>query len=292
MEKLIGRKGFGALCVIAAAVMWALEPIVARYSYVNANFIQTTTIRAIVTTVMAFVYIVSTSGIESLKVKRSHLIKIAFIGIIGTTIADLLYFYSFNHIPVINAVLIGHMQPIFIIILGLFIFSEEKHTGFDYIFIISMIIASLLITTKSTENLKSLKLGTYGDLLVLISTILWALSGIIAKKYLSGLYTGALVFYRFLTASVILSIITSIYVGLAISNYYQIISGIIVFVGYMLYYEGLKRLKTAVTSSLELTAPFFASLFGYAFFGETITFLQGLGLGLIIIALVFFRHSE
>ena len=80
--------------------------------------------------------------------------------------------------------------------------------------------------------------------------------------------------------------------GMKFSNFYQVISGLIIFTGITLYYEGLKRLKTAITSSLELTSPLFASLLGYIFFKESITFMQFVGLILIFVALAFIRHSE
>lgn len=52
--------------------------------------------------------------------------KLVYIGIAGTVFADLLYFFALTKIPVINAVLIGHVQPIFIILIGFFILKEDR----------------------------------------------------------------------------------------------------------------------------------------------------------------------
>jgi len=65
-----------------------------------------------------------------------------------------------------------------------------------------MIISGFLVTTTSIDNIISLRLGTFGDLLVLISTIGWATTAIVMRKYLKHLNAGIITFYRFLLASI------------------------------------------------------------------------------------------
>ncbi|RLF41503.1 MAG: hypothetical protein DRN12_03135 [Thermoplasmata archaeon] len=67
--------------------------------------------------------------------------KILYIGIIGTVVADLLYLFSLTMTPVMNAVLIGHMQPIFIVLIGFFLLREDRSTRYDYSGIIIMILS-------------------------------------------------------------------------------------------------------------------------------------------------------
>ncbi|MCD6101107.1 MAG: DMT family transporter [Candidatus Marinimicrobia bacterium] len=288
----MSQRTVGIICVVTAAMLWAIEPVVARYAYRTSNYFETITVRSIVSTFLAFTYLIMTRNLKNLRVEKVHIPKLAFIGLAGTAIADLLYYYSFTKIPILNSVLIAHMQPIFIVLFGFIIFREEKLTGGDFLFITAMIIAGILVTTRNIGNFKTLRLGTYGDLLVLISTVAWAISGIVAKKHLTGIPTGILVFYRYLIASMFLGLLSLKFGGMKFSNFYQVISGLIIFTGITLYYEGLKRLKTAITSSLELTSPLFASLLGYIFFKESITFMQFVGLILIFVALAFIRHSE
>ena len=60
----------------------------------------------------------------NLKVGKAQFNSLLYIAITGTIIAELLYLYAISKIPVINAVLISHLQPIFIIFMGyLFLFS-------------------------------------------------------------------------------------------------------------------------------------------------------------------------
>lgn len=137
---------------------------------------------------------------ENIKINKIQFSTLVYIGLVGTIFADLIYFYAFTKIPVINAVLIGHMQPIFIVLIGFFILKEDKLAKFDYLGILFMIIAGLLVTTRTLENLSVLKLGTFGDFLVLSATIAWATTAIAMRKYLKNMNAGVVAFYRFLIA--------------------------------------------------------------------------------------------
>ena len=60
--------------------------------------------------------------------------------------------------------------------------KEDKLTKFDYIGIVTMIIAGVLVTTQTLENLSAVKLGSAGDVYVLLSTVAWATTTIVVRK--------------------------------------------------------------------------------------------------------------
>jgi drug/metabolite transporter (DMT)-like permease len=272
--------------------MWAIEPIFAKLSYqLNPDFLQTSAIRAITVTLFALVFILISKNSE-LKLKKKDIPKIIYIAIIGTIIADLLYFYALSKIPVINAVLIGHMQPIFIIIMGYIILKSDRITKYDIIGIFFMIISGLFVTTKSIDNILLFKFGTYEDLIVLISTIAWASTAIIMRKYLKHLNAGLITFYRFLFASLFFIIYFIVTSNIIKINIFQIIIGIIVAIGTILYYIGLKRIKAAQVSGLELSAPFFAAILGFIILGEQLTILQIIGIILLFAGIYYISKKE
>jgi len=195
-------KKTAVLAILGASLMWSVEPIFAKLAYENSDFIQTSGIRAIVVAITALLYVLLT-GKKNLKVRKSEIPKFVYIGIAGTVFADLLYFFALTKIPVINAVLIGHMQPIFIILIGFFILKEDKLTKFDYLGLLVMIVAGVLVTTKTVGNLSDMKFGTMGDIYVLMATVAWATTAIVMRKYLKGVNAGVITFYRYTIASVI-----------------------------------------------------------------------------------------
>jgi drug/metabolite transporter (DMT)-like permease len=101
------------------------------------------------------------------------------------------------------------------------------------------------------------------------------------RKYARHLNAGVFTFYRFSIASIAFLIYLMAKSSLAISNVYQILVGIVVGVGTILYYEGLKRLKAAQVSALELSTPFFAAALGLLVLGERITTMQVSGIVLL-----------
>jgi drug/metabolite transporter (DMT)-like permease len=212
--------------------------------------------------------------------------------LVATLFADLMYIYALTKVSVINAVLIGHMQPIFIILIGFFVLKQDKITKFDYYGILFMILAGVLVTTKTLENLLMLKFGTIGDLYVLFATIAWATTAIVARKYLKELHAGLIAFYRFLFAGIIFIIYMIAFKGIEITSIYQVLIGIVVGIGTILYYEGIKLIKAAQVSALELSTPFFAAILGYLILGEYITLVQFIGILFLIKGIYFLSKKE
>lgn len=260
--------------------MWAIEPILAKLSYETSDFLQTSAIRAMVAALTAFVYLILTRK-SALRVTRQQLSPLIYIALVGTLVADFMYFVALSQIPVINAVIIGHMQPIFIIAFGFFLLKSDALTKFDYLGISLLIISGLLVTTQTIENLLALRFGTRGDLIVLSATIAWATSAIVMKKYLTSMDAGVITFYRFFLPSLLFIAYLGLTSSLFIANIYQVCIGVIIGIGTILYYEGLKRLKAAQVSGLELSTPFFAAILAFFFLEERTTFMQIIGIVLL-----------
>lgn len=271
--------------------MWALEPIFAKLAYQNSDFLHTSAVRAFVVAVIALIYVLITNK-GSLKITKSQFAKIAYIGIVGTIGADLLFFYALTKVPVINAVLIGHMQPIFVVLIAFLVLKEDRLTKYDYFGILIMLTAGFLVTTKTPGNFRALKFGTWCDLILLSATFLWATTGIVMRKYLKALDAGVLTFYRYLIASVVFLIYLLSASSVAINSFYQIIVGVVVGIGTILYYESMKRIKAAQVSALELSTPFWASILGFIILREKITIMQVVGIVLLFAGVYFLSRKE
>ena len=287
----MNNKHIGVLIILLASIMWAIEPIFAKLSYENSDFLSTSTIRAIFAALTALIYIILTRK-TNLNINKQQLSILFYISIVGTLFADFMYFFALTQVPVINAVLIGHMQPIFIILIGFLVLKGDKLTKFDYLGISLMILSGLLVTTKTFENLTVLKLGTFGDLIVLSATIAWATTAIAMRKYLKDMNAGVVTFYRFLLASIFFVMYLNLTSSISIANIYQILIGIIIGIGTILYYEGLKRIKAAQVSSLELSTPFFAAILGFFVLREFITIMQIIGILLLFVGIYYLSKKE
>jgi len=278
----MNNKKIGIISILIASLMWALEPIFTKLAYqLNSDFIQTSAIRAIVIT-----------NKSDIMIKKRDISTLFYVAIIGTLIADLFYFYALTKIPVINAVLIGHMQPIFIIFIGLIFLKSDKISKFDIIGIILMIMSGIFVTTRNFQNIALLKFGTEADLLVLVATIAWASTTIIVRRNLKHLSAGTITFYRFLFASLFFIIYLGVLNNNIQINIFQLLIGLIVAIGTILYYFGLKRIKAAQVSAIELSTPFFAAILGFFILEEKLTSLQIFGIFLLLFGIFFISKKE
>jgi len=288
----VKNKTVGIIAILVASIMWAIEPIFVKLSYENSDFIQTNTIRAIFALLVAFLYILLRRKPRELKLLKKDYSSIIYIALVATLFADFMYVFSLSQVPVVNAVIIGHLQPIFIVIFGFFILKSDKLTYYDYIGIILLILSGIFVTTRNIDNLMSFRIGTIGDLFVLSATIAWATTAIVTRKYLRHLNTGVLTFYRFSIASIVLSIFLLLNNRFFIANIYQVAVGIIIGIGTILYYESLRRIKAAQTSALELSTPVFATVLAYFLLSETPSTMQFIGVILLLLGLFFISKRE
>ena len=155
-----------------------------------------------------------------------------------------------------------------------------------------MIFSGILVTTKTLDNLSMFKLGTTGDLLVLSAAIAWATTAVAMRKYLRNVNAGIITFYRFLFASLFFIVYLILTSTIGISNIYQILIGIAIGIGTILYYEGLKRIKAAQVSGLELSTPFFATILAFFVLLESVTIMQIIGIFLLFVGIYFVSKKE
>jgi len=155
-----------------------------------------------------------------------------------------------------------------------------------------MIVAGLFVSSKTFTNLMSFDIGSYGDFLVFLAMIGWASTTIVIKKYLTKLDSSTIAFYRFFIASLVFLVYLIFKPTPIFSNQYQILIGILVGIGFIIFYEGLKLVKAVQASALELSAPFFGAILGFLVLGEIITGFQGLGMASLGIGIYFLSRKE
>jgi len=284
------QKKIGVIAIFIASFMWAIEPIFVKLSYQHAHVFEIAAIRASIILIIALIYL-GFQKTNPLKIQRQQITALFYIAIAGTIIADFLYYYALMYASVLNAVLLGHLQPIFIILIGYFLLRSERLTKLDYWGIFFMMLSAVLVSTRTLENASNFQFLNPADALVLIATVAWASAAIAVRKYLTMLSAGVITFYRFFFACIFFTGYFLVTQSLHI-HIYQIIVGIIVGVGTICYYESLKRLKAAQVSGLELSSPLLAALLGFIILQESITIMQIVGMILLILGVYFLSMKQ
>jgi len=284
-------KHVGVAAVLGASVMWAVEPVAARLSYGSADAMHTVAIRAVVVAGVALLYVAATHR-AALRVARRDVPPLVYIAVVGTLFADALYLLALQRTAVVNAVLIGHLQPVFIVALSIPLLKKDRLAWYDGLGIVLMMLSAWLVSTRTPSRIASLAFGTWGDALVLVATVAWATTAVAMRRYLTGMDAGAITFYRFALASLVLLGYLGWHDMLWVANGWQVVVGVVVAAGTILYYEGLKRLKAAQVSALELAAPFFAAMLAWMVLDEAVTGMQMAGLVFLCLGVLLLARRE
>lgn len=286
----MNNKTKGVIVVLGASMMWAIEPILVKLSYAYTDVLSTFATRTIFCLITIAAYLLLTG--RDLRVRVKYVPKLVYVSIAATLFADLMYVYALSKVQVINAVMIGHMQPIFIVLIGFVFLKDDRITRFDYLGILFMIIAGILVTGRTLSNLAAVRIGTVGDLYVLLATISWATTAIVARRYLKELNAALIAFYRFLFGGIAFVIYVTFLKSITMNNVYQILLGAVIGIGTILYYEGIKLIKAAQVSALELSTPFYATILGFFVLKETITMIQFIGIMALFGGIYFLSRKE
>jgi drug/metabolite transporter (DMT)-like permease len=68
--------------------------------------------------------------------------------------------------------------------------------------------------------------------------------------------------------------------------------GVVIGLGTIMYYEGIRKLKAAQVAATELSTPFFATVLGFIVLHEMITIQQALGIMMLFVGIYFLAKRE
>jgi drug/metabolite transporter (DMT)-like permease len=283
------QKVLGALFGVSAGAIWAVEAVLGKVLFRSSTFLQVAATEAFFATVTAVTYTLVRR--VPLNVNRTNISRLVVIGLVGTVFAPVMYFFGLTQTYAINATLIAHLQPFFVSILA-FYFLQERLKRRDYLAGLLMIVAAFLITSRTFDNLANFSLGNVGDLTVLVATVSWALVAIPGKRLIAEASSVVIVSYRFLIASLVFLPLLLGVDQFAVHSLYQVLLGVLVGLGYIFYYEGLKRMEASHVALTELSAPFFTAVFAWHVLGEAVTPLQVVGAFLLLAGLYLLTYER
>jgi len=280
--QVANQRALGIVFGVGAGAMWAVEAVLGKMLFPSLTFIQVTASEVFFATLTAFVYIIVRR--EHVRLSRKNIRGCLIIGLVGTVFAPLMYFLGLTQTFAVNATLIAHLQPLFVAIFGVYLLKESLHKR-EFAAGGAVILAVVLITGRTVDNLANLRLGNTGDLVTFLATLGWAIVAIPGKQLTREVDSAVIVGYRFLIASAVFMPILLFLNQLYIGSIYQVLLGVVVGLGYIFYYEGLKRLKASQVALTELSSPFFAAILAWHFLGETTTPMQVAGALLLVLGL-------
>ena len=223
------------------------------------------------------------------KLESKILFGLLINGCLAAVLSSLI-FLGLRETSVTNAVLIGRFGPVLYAIIGSLILgnrlSKVELFGF------SLIVIGIGVITLKTNNFQLNR----GDILILLSTLVYTATALIGRIALSGKCSLAVVvFSRNFVSSVFFFIVAVLLFGW--HHFMDIFSGqlwivmsiyglIIIVLSQLMWYSALKRLNSKTVGSLTSLSPIFSIFFAYILNGESPSQVQLTALVVIIIGLL------
>ncbi|MBO8155463.1 MAG: EamA family transporter [Bacillaceae bacterium] len=246
--------------------------------------IEVVTLRAFTTVIFLFVYFALTEP-TVLKLKQFSHVRY----FIGTGIFSIVFFnfcmfsaIEASTIPVATALL--YTAPVFVTIMSRFLF-KELFTAAKLIALIFSLTGTVLVIELIPLNLDRINLSAL--LFGLGSGFGYALYSIFGKYALVTYNTKTITFYTFIVASIAL-IPAFPYESIETLLQFKVLFiafGLGIFptaLAYLLYTYGLTNVEASKASIFTTVEPLVATLIGISVFHETFSFVQGIGMVLII----------
>ena len=271
---VVNQRVLGLLFGVCAGAIWAVEAVLGKMLFSSATFLQIAGTEAFFATLTAFAYTLVRR--THMKFTRKNVSKLLVVGLVGTVFAPIMYFFGLSQTFAVNATLIAHLQPFFISLFSFF-FLKERLQKRDLLAGLLIVCAAILITGRTVDNIAAFTFGNLGDLTVFFATVSWAIVAIPGKQLTEEIGSALIVCLRFVIASLVFIPLLLYLNQLAITSIYQVLLGVLIGLGYIFYYEGLRRSKASHIALTELSAPLFTAILAWHFLGEIITPMQSIG---------------
>jgi drug/metabolite transporter (DMT)-like permease len=224
-------------------------------------------------------------------VNRRDLLALAGLGFLGITFHQWLQSTGMVTSAASTTAWIVATSPIFIVILGWLVLREK----ISWLQIGGTLLATfgvLLVVTRGDLVLSNIgRIGTFGDMLILISAVNWAVFSVLSRGLLKRLPSALMMFYVMLFGWIFSTIFFFIRTGTGdISNLTATGWLAIIFLGilgsglaYIAWYDALKHLKANEAGVFLNIEPLVTMLVAFFILGEAITWASLLGGAVIIL---------
>jgi len=211
----------------------------------------------------------------------------------GAVIAPTLFFYGLSNTSASDSSILINGEVLFSILLAV-VFFNEKLIKHEIIALILVLVGIVILTTNMQQFLSSSVSNSFvefniGNILIVGSTLFWALDNNISKILSKTIYIPKIIVLKTLIGGSLLFILTITVFGIAefdvdiIHVSYLVFAGSLGFGASLFFFlHSLKRIGTIKTILLFSTSSLFGMIFAKIFLNENITIYQIIAVGVIL----------
>lgn len=295
------KETFGTILAFTTAIISGFAIPINKIFVVKMEPVVFTALRALIIGLVFFLLATFHSlrfskEISFRKIPWKYMISI---GLIGGGLAFLLYFTGLKLTTAGRAAFIHKTLPLYITILA-FLFLKEKISRKQIIALMLMFSGTVLLVSAKINPAVLWSNPSFGDILAITATFLWAVENVISRKaMLNGSTNFAVACARmfigslFLFASVLILGKTDALLSLTEQQVINVLISTAILFGYVFtWYWSIKLINVSKASTILLLAPVISLILGAVWLGEPVPEIQILGSALILIGAYFVAKVE
>jgi DME family drug/metabolite transporter len=294
-------KSFAYGLMVLAAVMWATSGTFTTLATDSGATTMEVTVFSTVFTALVLLPLIAMLDKQSLAIGRRDLMPLFIFAQITGTFFALGWYYCVDLTGVATAVILLYAYPMIVTIASVFLLSEKLTREKALALPLTFIGAVLVVGARDLEE--GFRFDMIGVLLGIYTALAGAFYYIYGKKFLDKYSANTIVVYMTLFSIpilVIIAIITNILVanpdthaGLTMSGsawaYVFLIGLLPGAVGPIVSLFALKHIQASRASIIASVEPVAAVIIAYLVLSETLSVLQGIGVGLVFLGVLMLR---
>jgi drug/metabolite transporter (DMT)-like permease len=207
--------------------------------------------------------------------------------------------YGLQQTAASTAAILTNGEIVFTIALSSVFFGEKPHGRVGLFAVFLVVIGLAIATTEDLTALESIFELNPGNIMILASMLMWAIDNNVSRRLTLKVSPAKIAMVKSLAGGLVLLVIAlamgkgEIITGIRFDMWMLIIVMSISGFGgaLLLFLEGMKRIGTVKTMSMFSMTPIFGIVIAALALGESITAVQGIATGLIIIGIILIgRH--
>jgi len=288
------KEDYGYLLIATASMIWGTMGILGRLAFEYG--IQPVTLIALRILASSLTILVPITLIrrEFFKIQRKDLPLFLVLGLLGTALQRIAYFYAINLTTATIAAVLFYTYPIFVTIYASILFKEKVTLSTMFAIVLTFSGVALVVKAHETSWLNANILGV---MFGLFSSILFVFYFLITKKMRNRYTNWTLILYGDTVSAIALTPV--VFSALPeIVNYPQQLWLLIFTIAwfpsllaYLLYSYALKYVESSKASILAVLEPLSAAILSATILRESFDPLQILGITLALtgVALLFYK---
>ncbi|WP_341732543.1 DMT family transporter [Microcoleus sp. EPA2] len=229
---------------------------------------------------------------------RKDWMSLTITGILSGAIAPALIFAALGQTNVTNIVLIGRIEPILTLVLGVLLLGSRVDfwaIAGSLLSLAGVIVTAVLGSSSQMMTMGGFQIGT-GEIFVAIAAIVGSIATVVGKLQLQSIPLGIFTIYRNILGTVFFFLLANLLYGPHhfaevlspfLWQWMIIYAAVIVVTGQLCWLAGLKNATSTELNLASLLNPIAAIIMGYLILGEAPTLAQYLGGSLLFVGMIF-----